>query len=457
MLLVRKLLSLSLSAALTLAAHGALADVVKLKLWTLNDRNAPMRVTNIEDAAAVLNRQFAAAGVDRKIVIDTHASAVQGWDDLALDTLKAFGVDQGPDIVLLPHEWIGEFARNGYAMPMDEQIKANPWVYGDILPVLWQAMKYQGQVYGVPQDAEIRMFFYNKDMLRKIGKDEAFIDSLPARVESGEFTLDDLTALAKAVVNGGAASIGMLHRPNVGIDYLMVFSSYGAKFMDDKTGKLLFPKKEIENALGWYARNAAEGVTPTDNTAMSWDTIQSDFKQEKAFLFHQGIWAMAWQVDGRYGSQWPADRAGYTHKIGWIPAPAAVKGGKPSNLSHPIAYVVSNKSPHRDLAAQLVALASLPYYSNRHDVTSYHTAISHAQTAMPQYADNWALSAAGKLMNNVTFVPNQVRFGDYNRVLFKGLQAVETKRMTPAQAVDFIADELEMQLGKDVEIVDSLH
>ncbi|ACS85147.1 ABC transporter substrate-binding protein [Musicola paradisiaca] len=456
---MRKLLSLSLSVLLAcgLMAQHAAADVITLKLWTLNDRNAPMRITNITDAAEVLNRQFAAAGVDRKIVVDVHASAVQGWDDLALDTLKAFGVNQGPDMVLLPHEWIGEFARNGYAMPMDNVIKANPWVYADILPVLWEAMTYRGKVYGVPQDAEIRMFFYNKDMLRKIGKDEAFIDSLPARVDRGEFTLDDLTALAGEVVKGGAAPIGMLHRPNVGIDYLMVFAAYGAKFMDEKTGRLLFPKKEMEAALGWYARNAAVGVTPSDNTAMSWDTIQTAFKQEKAFLFHQGIWAMAWQVNDNFGPAWPADKAGYTHKIGWIPAPAAVKGGKPANLSHPIAYVVSDKSQYKDLAAQLVSMATLPYYNNRHDVTSYHTAISHAQQGMPQYTDNWALSDAGKMMKNITFVPNHTRFGDYNRVLFKGLQAVETKRMTPAQAVAFIADELDVQLGNDVEIVDSLH
>ncbi len=456
---MRKLVSLSLTALLVsgLMAHTAVADVIKLKLWTLNDRNAPMRTVNIEEAAVVLNQQFADAGVDRKIVIDSHASAVQGWDDLALDTLKAFGVNQGPDIVLLPHEWIGEFARNGYAMPMDGQIKANPWVYADILPVLWEAMKYQGKVYGIPQDAEIRMFFYNKDMLRKIGKDETFIDSLPARVDSGDFTLDDLTALAKEVVDRQVAPIGMLHRPNVGIDYLMVFAACGARFMDEKTGKLLFAKKETQAALSWYARNVAAGVTPTDNTAMSWDAIQTAFKQEKAFLFHQGIWAMAWQVNDSFGPAWPADKAGYTHKIGWIAAPALVRGGKPANLSHPIAYVVSNKSQYKDLAAQLVAIASLPYYNNRHDISSYHTAISHAQAAMPQYTDNWALSEAGKMMKNITFVPNHARFGDYNRVLFKGLQAVETKRMTPAQAVDFIADELETQLGKDVEIVDSLH
>ncbi len=450
------LLLMSLAVSLSLISTATLADVIKLKLWTLADRTAPMRTQNIEDAAKVMNQQFAAAGIDKKIVIETHASADRGWDDLALDMMKAFAVNQGPDIYLLPHEWIGEFARNGYAMPMDQQIKDNPWAYGDILPVLWNAMKYQGKIYAIPQDAEIRMFFYNKDMLRKIGKDEAFIESIPARVQSGDFTLDDLTDLAKQVVAGGAAKYGMLHRPNVGIDYLMVFSSFGVKFMDDKTGKLLFPEKAVEAALSWYGRNVADGVTPSDNTAMSWDAIQAAFKQQQAFIFHQGIWAMAWQQNNSYGMTWPTDRAGYNHMIGWIPAPAAVKGGKPENLSHPIAYVINDKSQNKQLAAQLVAMASLPYYNTRHDVGSYHTAISYAQLSMPDYANNWALSQASKMMTNITFVPNHVKFGTYNHVLFQGLQAVETKRMTPAQAVAFIADELKAQLGDDVEIIDPI-
>ena len=40
--------------------------------------------------------------------------------------------------------------------------------------------------------------------------------------------------------------------------------------MDEDTGKLVFPKAEMTKALGWYERNAKEGVTPVDNTAMSW-------------------------------------------------------------------------------------------------------------------------------------------------------------------------------------------
>ncbi|NKN37408.1 extracellular solute-binding protein [Agrobacterium sp. a22-2] len=439
-----------------LAGGFAHAEDITIKLSTLAEKTAPARITNIEAAAEIMNKQFKVAGVDKHIVIEANNSSVKGWDDLALETLKAFSVGQGPDIYVLPHEWIGQFAEDGYALPMDERIAAAPWVYGDILPVLWNAAKgTDGKIYGVPQDAEIRMFFYNKDMLRKIGKDEAFIEGLPAKVEAGEFTLDDLTALSKEVVDGKAAQYGMLHRPNVGIDYLMVFQSYGVKFMDEKTGKLIFPKAEMTKALGWYERNAKEGVTPVDNTAMSWEAIQGAFKQEKAFVFHQGVWAVAWQVGEKNGATWPTDKEGYFHKIGWIPAPAAEKGGKPANLSHPLLYTVNAKSKNAAIAADLVALATLPYFNNEHAVTSYHTAISNAQTAMPKYKDNWVLSAASPMMAHAQFVPNHTQFSSYNKVLFSGLQAVETGKMTAAEAVEFIADELELQFGADVEIRDA--
>ncbi len=113
------------------------------------------------------------------------------------------------------------------------------------------------------------------------------------------------------------------------------------------------------------------------------------------------------------------------------------------------------KGKNAEIAADLVALATLPYFNNEHAVTSYHTAISNAQTAMPKYKDNWVLSAASPMMAHAQFVPNHTQFGSYNKVLFNGLQAVETGKMTAAQAVDFIADELELQFGGDIEIRDT--
>ena len=126
------------------------------------------------------------------------------------------------------HEWVGEFVRSGYAMNLEEFVAANPWAFDDVIPVLWESTKYQGEIHAIPQDSEIRMFFYNKDMLREIGKEEAFIEGLPDLVEKGEFTMTDLSNLVKEVVDKGAAEFGMLHRPNAGPDYLMTLAAFGS-------------------------------------------------------------------------------------------------------------------------------------------------------------------------------------------------------------------------------------
>jgi inositol-phosphate transport system substrate-binding protein len=47
-------------------------------------------------------------------------------------------------------------------------------------------------------------------------------------------------------------------------------------------------------------------------------------------------------------------------------------------------------------------------------------------------------------------MPNHPKFGRYNAILFKGLQAVETGRLSPAEAVEFISDEMKSDLGDDV-------
>ena len=136
------------------------------------------------------------------------------------------------------HEWIGAFTEAGYAMNLEDHIAANREFYDDIIEVLWDSVRYKGARYGVPQDSEVRMFFYNKNMLRKAGKSEEFIEGLPAAVESGEFTIYDLVDLAKEVMASGAAKYGMVHRPNVGPDFQMTMESFGIDPYDDEQAKL---------------------------------------------------------------------------------------------------------------------------------------------------------------------------------------------------------------------------
>ena len=55
-----------------------------------------------------------------------------------------------------------------------------------------------------------------------------------------------------------------------------------------------------------------------------------------------------------------------------------------------------------------------------------------------------------------TFIPNHPDFGRYNGILFKALQGVETGRLSPDEAIEFLEDELSTELGDRLKVVDSL-
>src|SRR5262245_26389824 len=129
---------------LGIAAAPAFADDVVLKLWSRADRSGPLRAGNIVTAADELNRMLAASGSDKRVKIDLIETNAKGYDDDALELLKAFAVDKGPDLFVLAHEWIGAFAEAGYTYNFEDHIKKNPELYGDIIPALWEAVKYRG-------------------------------------------------------------------------------------------------------------------------------------------------------------------------------------------------------------------------------------------------------------------------------------------------------------------------
>jgi len=133
------------------------AEDVVIKLWSLAQRSGPLRAGNIVTAGDTMNKMLAAAGSDKRVKIELNETNAKGYDEDALDLLKAFAVDKGPDIFVLGHEWTGAFAEAGYAQNLEDHITKNPELYGDIIGPLWQSVTSKGARYGVPQDSEVRM------------------------------------------------------------------------------------------------------------------------------------------------------------------------------------------------------------------------------------------------------------------------------------------------------------
>jgi len=437
-------------AMLCIAAAPAYADDVVIKVWSRADRSGPLRAGNLVAAGDTLNKMLAAAGADKRVKIELNETNAKGYDDDALDLLKAFAVDKGPDIFVLAHEWTGAFAEAGYALNLEDHIGKNPELYGDIIVPLWQSVSYKGARYGVPQDSEVRMYFLNNDKLRKMGKTDKEIAALPAKVDAGEFTAYDLCDLAGQAVQKGVVKYGILHRPNAGPDFQMLIESFGLVPYDKDAAKLQVSKAALKDFFTWVKYCVDKKALSAANTSMSWDAIeQASFGKEDALVFFHGVWRVtdqtkAWNLKGKDD---------YQRKITWINAPAGKKGGKPANLSHPIAYAVSAKSKNKELAEYIVALASQPIPNMHHSVTTNHTPINYGEQAMPEVVDKgWALVAATPMLKYATFMPNHPKIGQYNGVIFKGIQGVETGRLTAQAAADFVVDELGNELGKDVVI-----
>jgi inositol-phosphate transport system substrate-binding protein len=439
-----------LGTALIMATSPSYAEDVVIKVWSRADRSGPLRAGNITAAADTLNKMLVAAGSDKRVKIELNETNAKGYDDDALDLLKAFAVDKGPDIFVLAHEWTGAFAEAGYAWNLEDHINKNPELYGDIIGPLWQSVTYKGARYGVPQDSEVRMFFLNNDKLRKLGKTDKEIAALPAKVDAGEFTMNDLCDLAGQAVQKGVVKYGILHRPNAGPDFQMIIESFGVEPYDKEAAKLQASKTGLKNFFTWVKYCTDKKALSANNTAMSWDAIeQASFSGEQALVFFHGVWRVTDQMKA-FNFKGKDD---YFKKFTWINAPAAKKGGKPSNLSHPIAYAVSVKSKNKELAAYIVGLASQPYPNMKHAVTTNHTPINYGEQAMPEVVDKgWALVAATPMLKYASFMPNHPKIGQYNSILFKGIQGVETGRLNADKATDFVIDEMQSELGKDVVI-----
>ncbi len=451
MSIIRTITLTAISAAmLGSAAAPALAEDVTINLWSRADRSGPLRAGNIVAAADLLNKQMAAAGIDMTVTVELHENNAAGFDADALDLMRAFAVERGPDIYVAAHEWVGAFADAGYAMNLEEHIAAYPEYYSDIIPILWESTLVKGERYAIPQDSEIRMFFYNKDMLREIGKSEEFIESLPGLVESGEMTIFELVDLAKEVVDGGAAQYGMVHRPNVGPDFQMAMASFGFDPFDEESGKLQASESALAEFYGWLKYAVDQGVLPDNITSWSWDSVHAAFRGGESFMKFHGIWNVGPQLEA-FGIETEEE---YFNKIGWLHSPPAERGGRPANLSHPIVYVVNPNSENPELAALLVAIASQGYFNTPHAVTTNHTPINFGQASMPRFVEEgWALRAGTPMLEYSTFMPNHTRIGEFNAVIYKGIQGVETGRLSPEEAAAFAVDELQSELGDDVVIL----
>ena len=449
------LLAVTAAAALVVPALGALTtpavaqETVTLKLWSRADNSGPLRPGNILKGAEALNKVLEQEGADHRVAIEVLEQPSEGgYDKDAERLLRAFAIGDGPDLFHAAHEWVCAFADSGYLFDMTDYTQGNPDLFGDIFPSLWASTECGGRRFAVPQDAEARMFFFNKNLLRQAGFDDDFIEGLDESVMAGEVTMEGISDIAKQVVDNTDAEYGIFHRPSRGPDYIMPFFQYGNSFVADD-GKLLLEADKLADAYGWFARNVELGVTPPNNTSLEWDFIRDQFFVENnAAMWMYGIWELG---SNAFPRGVPSEKDAFFQQFGWTAAPAAAAGGQPGSLTHPIVYVVA-AGDNAELAARVVGFASDADLNTDHAVTTTHLGINKSQLDDPRYIEQWPLAMATPLLEITKYMPNHGDFGALNQIIYEGLQGVETGQLTPADAAEFVIGEAEARIPDSIEI-----
>ncbi|GAC1564171.1 MAG: extracellular solute-binding protein [Herpetosiphon sp.] len=415
------------------------SDKEAISAWAQANNVEAFRAKNIETSAQKLN--FKAESIADN----------SGWGDYKKKFLLSADSGQAPDIILSGHEDIAPWGQAGYILPLDDMIAAKPDAYKEIIPTLWDSVTWNGKRWGIPQDTEARPLYYNKEKLAELGWSQAQVDSLPDRITSGEFTLDDMISTAKQAIAKGVIKPerGYYHRPVKGSDFYQYYFAYGGDLADKASGKLVFDKQAAQQWFAFQRRVVTEGITPKTmlgTEAKIWaETVTSG----DVLFWNAGSWSFA-----DWAANYVKDKGGADYLygfIGWALQPSGIKGKSGVTLSHPLVYMVTAEkasgNKHQTKAFDTITGATTPELNALHAVGSAHLAILKSEVDQPEYKANKLLTGAAYMLDHTRFLPNNPDFGVYDETVYRLMAAAENGEMTPEQAVNRAVDELKTNLG----------
>lgn len=399
-------------------------------------------------ATEELNADLKAAGDPRRVEIELIQDNMD-WGPYLSEFVLGFGAGEAPDIWLTGHEYIGAQAEAGRIIALDEMLKEFP-TFNLIIDGLWDSTTYKGKIWGIPQDAEARPLYFNKALLKNLGWSDAEIAALPGKIEKGEFTLYDMLETAKEAVARGIVELGngFWTRPKNGPDFTAFYYAFGGETIDPATGKLVF---DTAAGLKYYQffYDAAQTYGSMGCLGLGWgEAWHPGVSGSKVLFWIGGTWQWA-----EWAEIYLKDLGGEAYmweNFGFGLIPAAEKGDKPNSLTHPLAYLISSQCKYPDLALALIAKVSNYGPNTRHAIASTHLGILKGQTEYKFYKVSRLLSETLYMLDYTTFLPNNPYWGPYSTITYEALAAAVGGEFTPEEAVDFVVDGLQRELGDKV-------
>lgn len=421
--------------------EAAAAGPVSLTVWAEANNVEHWRADGVAKAAEQVT--------DMAITVNA-VNDDASWADYKKKYTLAADAGEGPDIVLSGHEDVPVWANAGYVIDFSDCRESYP-EYNDVIDSLWNSVTWQGKIWGVPQDTEARPMFYNKKLLADLGWSQEQIDSLPDRIKTGDFTLDDMIATAKEAQDQGVVEpgYGYWHRPTKGGDFLQYYHAYGGKLYDAEQDKLVVTRAALEQWYAFQRRVVEEGITPENYIGTEFKIWHDAVSHGKVLFWNGGVWQWA-----DWAANYVADLGGQDYLfdfVGYALQPSGIKGQPGSTLSHPLVYMISSAKAsakeNQAAACAVLAKTSTPEINTLHAVDSTHLGVLKSQADYGAYKNDRLLSETLYMLDYNFYQPNHVMYGPYYDILFDYMVKAENGEMSPADAADAAVQQLQSELS----------
>ncbi len=409
------------------------------------------RCNNLLRGVVDANLALAAAGDDRRVqvrIIQDNPDA----GDYVTEFELASASGQAPDIIAGAAVNIGTWASSGIITDLTDLLDDYP-EFEDIIPSLWNSVELSGSRWGVPQDAEARPLYFRKDLLLDLGWSQADVDSLPARLASGEYTWEDMFDTAEEAVNAGVVDKGngWWPRPKNGPMFLAFYYAAGGSILDD-SGALIYDTAAALKVYELMGDAVARDILVGTRLDGDWGSWHNGVAFGNVLFWYGGSWQWA-----EWAELFLADLGGEEYlfeNVGFGPFPAIAGGANtPTTLTNPFTYMVSSGTENVDLAVLVISKATTKELNTEHAVTSGHLGILTSQADYEPYTSAVFLSEVAPILEFTTFQPNSPFFSAWSEGYYLGIAAV-VSGTPPEDAVNIVVDQLQNELGDNVIIVE---
>lgn len=290
----------------------------------------------------------------------------QGVDDEDYKTKIALDLQsgKGADIIGMDGIWVGEFAEAGYIKPLAEVggDAVDDWDgWSQIPDAVQSALSFDGDRYGVPQGADGRVLYYNKDLFAQAGLDEDWAPESWDDILDAAKDLKKLDGVTPIQLNAGTA----MGEATTMQGLLPMLVGTGEQVYED--GKWIGATDGMQEVLDLYKTIYVDeglGDPVLQQEASGRDTSFQLFAEGKIGILLEGDYFWRSVINPAEGVG-TAPMANRDEVVGYAKIPAVepgegIKGQDFVSMSGGTGRVLNPNSKHPELAWELLAFMNSP-------------------------------------------------------------------------------------------------